>query len=51
MVRVIDDLEAATTNAPEKREAQRVLARELTALVHGQEQVARAESADGLALM
>jgi tyrosyl-tRNA synthetase len=38
-------LEAATKTAPEKREAQRVLAREVTAIVHGAEQVARAERA------
>ena len=34
--------------APEKREAQRVLAREVTTLVHGAEQVARAERASSL---
>ena len=34
-----------TTSAPEKREAQRVLAREVTALVHGADQLARAEHA------
>ena len=34
--------------APEKREAQRVLAREVTTLVHGAEQVARAEHASQL---
>jgi tyrosyl-tRNA synthetase len=44
----IDELEAATKAAPEKREAQRILAREVTALVHGQEQVARAEHASSL---
>ena len=44
----IEELEAATTRAPEKREAQRVLAREVTALVHGQDQVARAEHASSL---
>ena len=33
---------------PEQREAQRVLAREVTALVHGAEQVARAEHASSL---
>ena len=38
-------LEAATKTAAEKREAQRVLAREVTAIVHGAEQVARAERA------
>jgi tyrosyl-tRNA synthetase len=42
------ELEAATTSAPEKREAQRVLAREVTTLVHGQEQVMRAEYASSL---
>src|SRR3989442_256628 len=41
----IAPLEAATTSAPEKREAQRVLAREVTALVHGADRVARAEQA------
>ena len=44
----IDELDAATTSAPEKREGQRVLAREVTALVHGQDQVSRAEHASGL---
>jgi tyrosyl-tRNA synthetase len=44
----IDELDAATIHTPEKREAQRVLAREVTALVHGQEQVARAEHASSL---
>jgi tyrosyl-tRNA synthetase len=44
----IEELEAAATRAPEKREAQRVLAREVTALVHGQDQVARAEHASSL---
>jgi tyrosyl-tRNA synthetase len=44
----IDELDAATTSAPEKREAQRVLAREVTALVHGPDQVARAEHASSL---
>jgi tyrosyl-tRNA synthetase len=38
-------LEAATAGAPEKREAQRVLAREVTTLVHGAEHVTRAERA------
>ena len=41
----IDGLAAVTTSAPEKREAQRVLAREVTALVHGADQLARAEHA------
>src|SRR5262249_25473336 len=34
-----------TASAPEKREAQRALAREVTTLVHGRDQVARAERA------
>jgi tyrosyl-tRNA synthetase len=41
-------LEEATARAPERREAQRVLARELTAMVHGDEQVARAEHASAV---
>ncbi len=41
-------LEAATSRAPEQREAQRVLAREVTALVHGAEAVARAEQASAV---
>ena len=41
-------LEEATTAAPEKREAQRVLAREVTMLVHGADQVARAERGSSL---
>lgn len=44
----IDALESATQAAPEKREAQRVLAREVTTIVHGAEQVARAEHASSL---
>ena len=44
----IAELEAASRREPEKREAQRVLAREVTTLVHGIEQVARAEHASGL---
>jgi tyrosyl-tRNA synthetase len=44
----IQALEDATTQSPEKREAQRVLAREVTARVHGQDQVARAEHASSL---
>ena len=44
----IEALEAATETAPEKREAQRVLAREVTTLVHGAEQVARAEHASSV---
>jgi tyrosyl-tRNA synthetase len=41
-------LEEATGRAPEKREAQRVLAREVTIAVHGAEQVERAEHASSL---
>jgi tyrosyl-tRNA synthetase len=41
-------LEDATARAPEKREAQRVLAREVTSAVHGVDQVARAEHASML---
>ena len=44
----VEELAAATASAPEKREAQRVLAREVTTLVHGAEQVARAEHASSL---
>jgi tyrosyl-tRNA synthetase len=44
----IDGLEEASRTAPERREAQRVLAREVTALVHGSEQVARAEHASSM---
>jgi tyrosyl-tRNA synthetase len=40
----IDELEAATKSAPEKREAQRVLAREVTTLVHGATEVEKAIS-------
>jgi len=39
----IEELEAATRTAPDKREAQRVLAREATGLVHGTEAVREAE--------
>ena len=38
----IEALEEATKMAPERREAQQVLAREVTELVHGREQVLRA---------
>jgi tyrosyl-tRNA synthetase len=38
----IGELEAATKSEPEKREAQRVLAREVTALVHGAAEVEKA---------
>jgi len=41
-------LEDATARAPEKRDAQRVLAREVTTMVHGDEQVGRAEHASSL---
>jgi len=41
-------LEEATRTSPEKREAQRVLAREVTAAVHGSDQVASAEHASSL---
>ena len=44
----IEALEAQVKSAPEKREAQRVLAREVTTLVHGADQVARAEHASSL---
>ena len=44
----IESLDAATRNAPECREAQRALAREVTELVHGADQVGRAEHASGL---
>jgi tyrosyl-tRNA synthetase len=40
----IEELAAATAAAPERREAQRVLAREVTMLVHGREAAARAET-------
>jgi len=41
-------LEAATQTAPEKRDAQRVLAREVTGLMHGRDRVARAEHASSV---
>jgi len=41
----IEALARATETQPERREAQRALARAVTALVHGQEQVERAERA------
>ena len=44
----IASIEATLTSAPEKREAQRVLAREVTRTIHGQEAVDRAEHASGL---
>jgi tyrosyl-tRNA synthetase len=45
---VIEEVETATRAAPEKREGQRVLAREVTSLVHGADHVARAEHASAL---
>lgn len=44
----IDELGRLVHDAPERREAQRVLAREVTALVHGQDHVTRAEHASQL---
>jgi tyrosyl-tRNA synthetase len=44
----IEALEAEIKAAPEKREAQRVLAREVTALVHGAVQVGRVERASNV---
>jgi tyrosyl-tRNA synthetase len=44
----IDDLARAVAEAPERREAQRALAREVTTIVHGVDQVARAERAAAL---
>jgi tyrosyl-tRNA synthetase len=44
----IVELAAETARAPEKREAQRALARDVTTLVHGADQVARAERASTL---
>src|SRR6185436_20101248 len=41
----IDALERATRDRPEARDAQRALAREVTTLVHGGDQVSRAERA------
>lgn len=41
----IDELARATTERPESREAQRALAREVTTIVHGADQVTRAERA------
>lgn len=43
-VATIDELTEVTQRAPEKREAQRVLAREVTALVHGENAVRDAET-------
>jgi tyrosyl-tRNA synthetase len=44
----IVDLEAATSRRPEAREAQHVLAREMTTLVHGAELTSRVEHASSL---
>jgi tyrosyl-tRNA synthetase len=44
----IEGLEAAARAAPEKREAQRALAREVTTLVHGPDQLERVERATQL---
>src|SRR5438128_6639308 len=44
----IEDLEQSTRTAPERRDAQRVLAREATSLVHGRDQVARVERASAV---
>jgi tyrosyl-tRNA synthetase len=41
----IRSLDEATATAPERREAQRVLAREVCSLVHGEQEAARAERA------
>jgi tyrosyl-tRNA synthetase len=41
----IEDLERAMSTNPERRDAQRVLAREVTSLVHGSDHVVRAERA------
>ena len=42
---MIDALEKTVSDAPEKREAQRTLAREVTTMVHGVDELARAERA------
>jgi tyrosyl-tRNA synthetase len=44
----IDALAAATAESPERREAQRVLAHEVSTLVHGADQVARVERASSV---
>jgi tyrosyl-tRNA synthetase len=43
--RAIEELDHATAEHPERREAQRTLARELTTMVHGETDAARAERA------
>jgi tyrosyl-tRNA synthetase len=44
----IRELAASVEHAPEKREAQRVLARDVTSLVHGTEQAERAQRASAV---
>nr|MDQ3575984.1 tyrosine--tRNA ligase [Actinomycetota bacterium] len=44
----IEELETTMAEHPERREAQRILAREVTALVHGDAEAARAERAASL---
>lgn len=44
----IEALEGATATTPEKREAQRMLARTVTTFVHGAQQMTKAEHASGL---
>src|SRR6266550_7445112 len=44
----IEQLEEMSRTAPESREAQRALAREVTRMVHGEQHVARAERASGV---
>jgi tyrosyl-tRNA synthetase len=44
----INELAASVERAPEKREAQRVLARDVTSLVHGREQTERSERASAV---
>jgi tyrosyl-tRNA synthetase len=46
--RAIGDLEQAVARAPERRDAQRTLAREVTGAVHGEEALARAERASSV---
>ncbi len=44
----IDEIERTVAETPEKREAQRTLAREVTSLVHGEAEVAKAERASSV---
>jgi tyrosyl-tRNA synthetase len=44
----IEELDAAIASRPEKREAQKALAREVTTIVHGEKSVAAAEQVSGL---